>query len=307
MAFVVTAIVAVEAAVAVTTIATVLAAVAAVGTAITVVGVITGNKDMIKIGGVMSIVGGVGGFIAGAAGGAAGAGASAAESGAGDAAAGAAGDAAVNGAGEAAASAGGDATLDGMGNVVGTGADTGAVASAVADPAAGITTGALDSTATYAPGTYAPEGFKTATMGDSASAAFDNPGYNMNASPASNAGGYVDPTAATAPTNSILGGASSGGDGYLSGNAQTSVNSYTGGAPSPGIIDSLKTKFGNVWDSMSQDTKNMLIKQALSIPGGIQDQKNKDRQFDQNQQAIDQHSYGSAVPTVGIIQRAGKK
>jgi hypothetical protein len=44
----------------------VLTAVAEVGTALTVVGAVTGNKDLMKIGGVMSLVGGVGGLIAGA-------------------------------------------------------------------------------------------------------------------------------------------------------------------------------------------------------------------------------------------------
>lgn len=55
----------------------VLAAVAEVGTALTIVGAVTGNKDLLKIGGAMALVGGVGGMIngavsgAGAAGGAA--------------------------------------------------------------------------------------------------------------------------------------------------------------------------------------------------------------------------------------------
>jgi hypothetical protein len=39
----------------------VLTAVAEVGTALTVVGAVTGNKDMMKVGGVMGLVGGVGG------------------------------------------------------------------------------------------------------------------------------------------------------------------------------------------------------------------------------------------------------
>lgn len=55
------------------TTATVLAAVAEVGLALTVVGAVTGNKTLLKIGGVMSLVGGVGGMIAGATSGAAGA------------------------------------------------------------------------------------------------------------------------------------------------------------------------------------------------------------------------------------------
>lgn len=46
----------------------VLAAVAEVGMAITVVGAVTGSKDMMKVGGIMSLVGGVGSMVAGAAG-----------------------------------------------------------------------------------------------------------------------------------------------------------------------------------------------------------------------------------------------
>lgn len=50
------------------TAAVVLAAVTEVGVALTVVGAVTGNKDLMKIGGVMSLVGGIGGMVAGATG-----------------------------------------------------------------------------------------------------------------------------------------------------------------------------------------------------------------------------------------------
>lgn len=49
----------------------VLAAVVEVGVTLSVVGVVTGNKDLMKIGGVMSLVGGIGGMVAGASGAAA--------------------------------------------------------------------------------------------------------------------------------------------------------------------------------------------------------------------------------------------
>lgn len=51
--------------------AVVLAAITEVGMAMTVVGVVTGNKTLLKIGGAMSLIGGVGGMVAGAVGGAA--------------------------------------------------------------------------------------------------------------------------------------------------------------------------------------------------------------------------------------------
>lgn len=67
----------------------VLAAVTEVGLAMTVVGAVTGSKDLMKIGGVMSLVGGIGGMVAGAAGAGVGAAATTTESlGAADAAAG---------------------------------------------------------------------------------------------------------------------------------------------------------------------------------------------------------------------------
>lgn len=47
----------------------VLAAVSEIGVALTVVGAVTGNKDLMKIGGVMGLVGGVGGLVAGGIGG----------------------------------------------------------------------------------------------------------------------------------------------------------------------------------------------------------------------------------------------
>lgn len=47
------------------TAATVLSAVAEIGTVMSVVGAVTGNKDLMKIGGVMGLVGGIGGLAAG--------------------------------------------------------------------------------------------------------------------------------------------------------------------------------------------------------------------------------------------------
>lgn len=54
--------------------ALVVGAITEVGLAMTVVGAVTGSKDLMKIGGIMSLVGGIGGMVAGAAGGAAAAG-----------------------------------------------------------------------------------------------------------------------------------------------------------------------------------------------------------------------------------------
>lgn len=50
------------------TVPMVLAAMAQVGTIMSVVGVVTGNKDLVKLGGAIGLVGGIGGLVAGAAG-----------------------------------------------------------------------------------------------------------------------------------------------------------------------------------------------------------------------------------------------
>ena len=44
----------------------VLTTIATVGTALSVVGAVTGNKSLIKIGGAMGLIGGIGGLVAGA-------------------------------------------------------------------------------------------------------------------------------------------------------------------------------------------------------------------------------------------------
>jgi hypothetical protein len=105
----------------------VLAAVAEVGMALTVVGAVTGSKDLMKIGGAMSLIGGVGGMVAGAAsagGGAAAAGA--AEAGLTEAATGAALDAAS------------EAAMSAYGGAAGAEAATANVVSGMEGAAAGV-------------------------------------------------------------------------------------------------------------------------------------------------------------------------
>lgn len=68
------------------TAATVLSAVATIGTTLSVVGMVTGSKSLMKLGGMLGLVGGIGGMIAGAAGGAAAGAAASAAEGAGSAA-----------------------------------------------------------------------------------------------------------------------------------------------------------------------------------------------------------------------------
>jgi hypothetical protein len=125
----------------------VLAAVAEVGMALSVVGAVTGSKDLMKIGGAMSLIGGVGGMVAGAASGTAGAAAGAAEAGLGEAATSAALESASSEAlaaygGAAGAEAATASVVSGMEGAAAAGADLAAAAgeqgifSAAAQPAA---------------------------------------------------------------------------------------------------------------------------------------------------------------------------
>ena len=292
MAFIVTAVIAVEAAIAVTTIATVLAAVAAVGTAITVVGLVTGNKEMVKVGGVMSLVGGIGGLAAGAM-----------SEGAAAGAASSAGDVAAEGAGSAAADGVAADAVGGMGAPsYETAADAfgdSAITSSVAAPEVVSSTA---STATYAPNTYAPDSYAPEVFGDSPTAAFQEAPMNQVSS---NVGDYAQPTQAdTGGMQNMQTQNTPVQNDYMSGNAPTVQNNYNT-LPSPGVIDRLKSMTG--WDNFSPATKDMLIKQVMAIPQGMQEQKNKDRAADQNQQVINQHSYANSMPTyAGIINRTRK-
>ncbi|MFZ6769938.1 hypothetical protein ACO0LM_23025 [Undibacterium sp. Di26W] len=140
MAWVATAVIA---AFEVTTVATVLTAISAVGMATTVVGAVTGNKNLMKIGGEISMVGGIGGLVNGAIGAAAG---GAAE---GLAATGA--DAAIDSAGNAALSG---ATDDVVTNMAGNGlvADTGSGLAGLGTDAGTMASGAPAMTSTGAAG-----------------------------------------------------------------------------------------------------------------------------------------------------------
>ncbi|MFZ6757964.1 hypothetical protein ACO0K9_12215 [Undibacterium sp. Ji50W] len=140
MAWVATAVVA---AFEVTSVATVLTAISAVGMATTVVGAVTDNKNLMKIGGEISMVGGIGGLVNGAIGAAAG---GAAE---GLAATGA--DAAIDSAGKAVLSG---ATDDVVTNMAGNGlvADTGSGLAGLGTDAGTMASGAPAMTSTGAAG-----------------------------------------------------------------------------------------------------------------------------------------------------------
>lgn len=275
MSFVAAAYVAVGAAIEVTTVATVLSAVAAVGTAMTVVGTVTGSKELTKIGAVASVVGGVGGLAYGAFTGlTADAAAGAAGSGATDAATGATGDAASGVIGDTATTgidaATGQATSSASGAVSGASPNISGTASNAVGP--------LSSTPPSLPTSSAP--FSSTTLGSNASGMYNTPSLTAGAGDASLSTvntGALAPAGALAPST-----------------------------PADSMLDTFKNKIGSTWDSLSPQAKAEVAKSLLAIPGGIQNQKNQQAALDIQQQRVNQTSYGSQVPTFGIINKAMK-
>lgn len=254
MAFAISAAVgAVSAAIAVTTVATVLTAVSAVGLAMTVVGVVTGSKELTKLGGTLGLVGGLG-SLANAAftnltGAAVSSGAGVAEGAAADAYSDVAGEIFQQG------------TAGGINGVNAVGSDV--LGSATASLA--------DGTASGIAGTTLESGLPA-----------------LDAATASQTG-------VTAPA--VSGAAKA---------AATAAEAAKLGTD-PSTLDNIIKGVGKAWESATPQTKAELVKAALAIPGGIQNQKNTQAQLDLQKQRVAQTSYGSDLPTFGIIQKAQQK
>ncbi|MBC3919150.1 hypothetical protein H8L32_16785 [Undibacterium sp. CY18W] len=330
MAWVVTAVVA---AFEVTTVATVLTAISAVGMATTVVGAVTGNKNLMKIGGEISMVGGIGSLVNAGIGalGAAGADVAAGQIGA-----------------EAASQAAGDAATDAASDALGD-----SVSDAVSDGLAG----GLDS-AELIPNDYSKiSGIADTTPGTPGSdiVGSDLAGKDLIGNQATVAGADtantvaqttpintapmqpppIDDAITGAPVDDVLNPAS-GTNGLrqpgLQFNTNGTVNTTTsnkfavagedlaGGLDSGELIpndyskiqgvvpgsgtpqnQSFLDKLGSKWDSLSPGQKMDFAKMALSIPGSIQNQRNQQAALDIQRQKLAQTSYGSDVPRFGII------
>lgn len=279
MSFIVTAVVAVEGAIAVTTMATVLTAVAAVGSAMTVVGALTHSKELTKVGGIMALVGGVGGLVNGAMGAAAGAAAEGAAGGIGSGIAGAA-----EGAEAGWASMAGDAVA---------GVNSAGVAPIAFDGVSAAASGAAGSM----PGLAASNSLESFLGTPAASSASGVPGIVPDASG----------TVATDTSSPFLNdyGLPTGGatDKALGVNGPMGVPDL---APPGGsdLMSQLKSKVGAAWDGLGQTGRDTLLKSVLAMPGGIQNQKNVEAGLAIQQQKVNQTSYGSQVPTFGIINKA---
>lgn len=260
----------------------VLAAVAEVGTAMAVVGAVTGNKELTKIGGTMALVGGIGGAIAGIGGTATGVAAEGAgatlkgiDAAAGDAFSGAsaAGDAAIANYGSSAAGMAADADLAG-------GLNPGLDPTA---PAA-MDVGGTQATATSAPAsTSMPVGAEQET------------GLQASA-----------PSGAQAPDGVI--GPTSPADTYPEAqsirNANSTDTSLIGGSGAP-------QGFGDYFKSFSKfaNDNKTLFNAGMQIVGGAMKGANDREMFDQqlalNQQRVNQTSYGNTVGNFAPTTKGG--
>lgn len=240
------------------TVVTVAAAVVEIGVALTIVGAVTGNKTLMKVGGIMTLVGGGVGLIAGAGGAAAGA---------------AAGEIGTEGA-IAADAAGGS-----FASSVGDGLATDAMGATVSENAAAATL--ADSSS------LGGAGLSAQTMNDMAPSIGSNP--VQGATPDITAGApqaadstiVADNTTVSAPTNTDLTPATQTDTGLSSRtdilnkfNAPTSTNDFFGGI-----------------SNFAKNNKD-LIGSAMK---GMADQANADRKYELDSQYVNLKSFGNQV------------
>jgi hypothetical protein len=257
----------------------VLTAVAEVGTAMTVVGAVTGNKDLMKIGAVMGLVGGVGGMIAGA----------------GDAAAGAAG-AAADTAGNA-AQEGFRASEIGAEDAAGTAAENGVT---------GAATGA-DSVAQAGTAPAAPQpSFDTNPAQTAATSTPDSLAAQQATQPTQPVQS-VDPNAISAPQGVQQVQAQGPADVATPYSNPTDMRLANGTQTSPA---SAPQSSGGFWNSMLDfaNKNSKLLNTATTLAGGALKGANDQAMFQQQMQLKSDmwnraNSAGTFAPTTrGIVQ-----
>jgi hypothetical protein len=79
--------------------------------------------------------------------------------------------------------------------------------------------------------------------------------------------------------------------------------SIPAGADATSIVQDVSQKLGAGWAKLGGLGQAEIIKAALAVPGGLQAQKNKAAELAIAQQRVNQTSYGSSVPTTGLINR----
>jgi hypothetical protein len=267
-----------------------LTAVAETGMALSVVGAVTGNKNLMKIGGEMGLVGGLGSLAAGAFS--------------------AAGGAAAEGVGEAVGNAGAsfsDAAFDATG-AAGTAAGgvAGSEAAAATNALGGLgdmggdamsTTGSsMSQPLTIDPGAAGAEPWNASD--DLSNAGMSDTVNGQNGTYDASGKFIPDQNTGAAQTDTGSVGAPNGVQAPSGANAPSS--------PGMSAVDSIKQSLGDMWGKMSPQAQSELMKAALAVPGGIQNQKNRAAELALQQQKVNQTSYGSQVPSFGIINSAQK-
>lgn len=243
------------------TVSMVLVAVAEVGTILSVVGAVTGNETLMKIGGVMGLVGGIGSAISGAASGAASAGLDAA-----------AGEAFT----EAGTSLASDLGSNGLGALESTmspgellNGATGTVGQTASEALTAPMTGGILNEAATAPGAATPASPNvTGAEGGDQFLGVQTPQ------------GATGPAGAQAPT-------------VVDNTAISTPGGSTGGAQPSG---SWYSSIGKAWTGAGDNTKAALIKTGAGLLQGAAQGKNQEEQNAIARAKLQQTAYGSAVP-----------
>ena len=271
---------------------TILAAAVEVGTAMTVVGAVTGNKDLMKVGGIIGMIGGVGGIVNNLASGAVEAGVSGMDM---------AADGGANSVTNAAESFGGNAA-----------ANEGIINSATTSPVTQSTVTPTDlPLANAAPPEVAPDptaGMQAPASADTAAQTATQDSLTQGASQNVNANqgsydiganapaGPADTAAPTTPANPATQdvNAVNSPAGASNPNAQSQFRTQEIASQNAQDGNSFWGSIKSTWNGFDNVTKSELVKGALSIPGGIQNAQFKNKQLAQQQAQIDYQNQGRA-------------
>ena len=262
------------------------------GLALTVIGAATGSKDLMKAGSVLGLVGGATGLAAGA---------------------GMFGE-------EVASAAGGWATGSSAATEA-TGAGAGATTSPVASstvvgtPLSEAGTGLLENGAATAAQANPMTGLaadQTAletgqAIGGGQALATDPAEFARMDALSPNAATVAPTEAAYAPNPVPPGGDPTGGQigtGLQAGDTGSLYsNAGYGNSTQMSLGEKLMKEGADWWKGLDKMSQAMILKSAMAIPGGIQAQANKAKELALMQQRVNQTSYGSQVPTFGLINQ----
>jgi hypothetical protein len=257
----------------------VLAAISEVGMVMTVVGAVTGDKTLMKIGGIMGLVGGIGGMVAGAAGGAGAMEAAAASDAGGGAAYSVAGDVA----GEAGLAADAAGAASDAGN--------GLISSELASPVSGLNPASELSTA---PGATTSMPMDTAAQATAAptQAATNTAPLSTDVATQSGNLGALAPTGATGPVSPAD---------YQVGGRFGPDNMDVGGGYNPATAGGAPMSSSNFLGKISDFAKNnsKLFEGGMQLVGGAMKGANDRQMWDQKialeQQRVNQVGFGNSV------------